>query len=105
MARHPKKPPKPPIEKAPAVSPRDLNLRDVEFLAVTLPPTGPHPPIAYSVEAAAAAVGYSEGTIRTAIYRGEIFPRYANSKAIILHEDLQEWARSLPLEPRKSYDR
>lgn len=56
-------------------------------------------PIAYDIKAAGAMVGYSEGTIRLAISRGELFPRYANSKGIILRDDLHEWAHNLPYAP------
>jgi len=100
LARHPEAAPRQPLKNPQqAATPYDLNLRDVEFFAVTLPPVAPHPPIAYSVEAAAAAVGYSEATIRLAIQRGELAPRYANSKAIVLHDDLHAWVHSLPSEP------
>lgn len=56
-------------------------------------------PIAYDLKSAAQAVGYSEGTLRLAINRHELLPRYANSKPIILRDELYEWAHSLPYEP------
>lgn len=56
-------------------------------------------PIAYDIKSAGAMVGYSEGTIRLAISRGQLFPRYANSKGVILREDLHAWAHNLPYAP------
>ena len=53
-------------------------------------------PIAYNIVGAAAAVGYSPATIRREIQRGNINPRYANSKAIITHTELLAWVESLP---------
>jgi excisionase family DNA binding protein len=61
--------------------------------------------IAYSVEEAAAAVGYSDWTIRQAIKNHELFPRYAGRKAVILHDDLYEWVANLPLEPPEKEDK
>lgn len=55
-------------------------------------------PIAYNMDAAAAAVGYSSSTLRNAIQRGELFPRYANSRPIILREELLAWANQLPID-------
>lgn len=57
-------------------------------------------PIAYNVQSAGAAVGYSAGTIYKALQNGELTARYANSKAIITHEELHAWVKSLPLEWR-----
>jgi len=54
--------------------------------------------IAYSIEEAAAAVGYSTDSIRRAIRNNDLVARYANSKPIILASELQEWAESLPTE-------
>ena len=62
-------------------------------------------PIAYDAEGAAAAVGYSSSTIRKAINRGDLTPHYANSKAVILREDLEAWVRSLPVYYEPSEDR
>ena len=55
-------------------------------------------PIAYDIEGAARAIGYSIFPIKQAIARGDLTPRYANSKPIILHDDLYEWAHSLPVD-------
>ena len=57
--------------------------------------------LAYSIEEAAEAVGYSTDTVRRAIRNSELTARYANSKPIILASELQEWAEALPTEPRK----
>ena len=57
-------------------------------------------PIAYNYDDAAAAVGLkSVFTIREAVRRGELIPRYPNSKTpIILHTELLAWAESLPVD-------
>ncbi|MCU1440004.1 MAG: hypothetical protein JWP85_1001 [Rhodoglobus sp.] len=55
-------------------------------------------PIAYSINDAARAIGQSVPTIKRAIAKGDLTPRYPNSKPIILHEDLLAWARALPVE-------
>lgn len=57
--------------------------------------------LAYTIPEAAAAVGLSERTIRDAIRRGDIAPRYLGSKPIIPAEELHDWLLSLPTE-RKS---
>ncbi|ALE91797.1 hypothetical protein AOC05_04820 [Arthrobacter alpinus] len=58
------------------------------------------PILAYNLEEAAEATGYSVGTLRIAIRRNDLLARYANTKAIILADELQEWLRSLPTEPK-----
>lgn len=54
--------------------------------------------IAFSIEEAAGATGYSTDTIRKAIRNSDLTARYANSKPIILAAELQEWAAALPTE-------
>lgn len=54
--------------------------------------------LAYDYAGAANATGVSEATIRRAVARGEIFPRYPNSKPVFLATDLQEWLESLPVD-------
>ena len=54
--------------------------------------------LAYSIEEAAAASGYSTDSIRRAIRKFELTARYANSKPVILAEELADWLRSLPTE-------
>lgn len=57
-------------------------------------------PIAYAVPDAAAAVGVSETTLREAHWRGEIEFHYPTTRPVVLHDDLVEWIRSAPTEPR-----
>ena len=54
--------------------------------------------IAFSIEEAAAAVGYSTDTIRRAIRNSEIVARYANSKPVIMAAELTAWIESKPTE-------
>lgn len=56
------------------------------------------PPILYSLEGAAEAIGQSKWTIEELIRQGELIPRYPNSKPGILHTDLYEWAHRLPVD-------
>jgi hypothetical protein len=56
-------------------------------------------PIAYPIIEAAAACGYSESVIKRAIAAGDLSPRYANTKGVILADELADWLRSLPIEP------
>lgn len=58
------------------------------------------PKLAYNLEEAAEATGYSVSTLRTAIRRNDLLARYANTKAIILADELLDWLKSLPTEPR-----
>ena len=81
-----------PNEKDARITDQDL------FVLANLTSVVTHP-IAYDLVSAGAAVGYSSSTIRLAINRGELVARYANSKAIVLHDDLVIWARNLPYEP------
>jgi hypothetical protein len=56
--------------------------------------------LAYNLEEAAEATGYSVSTLRIAIRRHDLLARYANTKPIILADELQDWLRSLPTEPK-----
>lgn len=56
-------------------------------------------PLAYSIADAGAAAGYSESVIKRAIAKGDLAPRYANTKGVILNDELHEWLQSLPTEP------
>ncbi|QYG12887.1 hypothetical protein [Microbacterium sp. PAMC22086] len=49
---------------------------------------------------AATAAGYSLETIRKAIRENELVPSYANSKPVVMVDELSRWPRSLPDEPR-----
>jgi hypothetical protein len=54
----------------------------------------------FRVEEAAEATGYSTSTLRIAIRRHDLIARYAKTKPVILAEELLDWLRSLPTEPR-----
>jgi hypothetical protein len=54
--------------------------------------------LAYSIPNAGQMVGYSESVIKQVIARGDLTPRFANSKPVLLHADLVEWLESLPLD-------
>lgn len=54
--------------------------------------------IAYTIAEAAELVGYSERTLKQAISDGNLAARYANSKGVIRHEDLESWIDRLPAE-------
>ncbi|MFF1828974.1 hypothetical protein [Paenarthrobacter sp. NPDC058040] len=56
------------------------------------------PKLAYSFEEAAVATGYSIDTIRRAVRANGLVARYANSKPVILTDELNEWLQSLPTE-------
>lgn len=58
--------------------------------------------ISYSIAEAAEMVGYSERTLKMAIANGSLAPRYANTKAIIRHEDLAAWVDGLSAESPSS---
>jgi len=58
--------------------------------------------LAYSLEEATEATGYSLDTIRKAIRNKDLTVRYANRKPVILAAELTDWLTSLPTEaPRK----
>lgn len=57
--------------------------------------------LAYSIEEAAEAAGYSTDTIRRALRNSDMTARYANSKPVILATELSEWLSSLPTEVPK----
>ncbi|MER2134158.1 MAG: hypothetical protein ABS910_05695 [Arthrobacter sp.] len=54
--------------------------------------------LAYNIEEAALATGYSVDTIRKAIRNNEIVTRYANTKPVITATELTDWLDSLPSE-------
>jgi hypothetical protein len=81
----------------PPVPSEGLNVKEPELLALVVGKVAPTP-IAYGIAAAANAVGYSETTIRHEITNGMLRARYANSKPVILHDELWKWAHNLPLE-------
>ena len=57
--------------------------------------------LAYSLEEAEAATGYSQRTLRRAIADDKLIARYANSKPVITAEELTNWLNSLPTEAPK----
>ena len=54
--------------------------------------------IAYTFEEAADQSGYSIRTLKQAVADGNLAARYANSKGVIRHADLDAWLDSLPAE-------
>ncbi|MGP9487874.1 hypothetical protein ACT3UQ_08985 [Glutamicibacter sp. AOP12-B1-11] len=54
--------------------------------------------LSYSLQESAEATGYSVRTIQNHMADGNIIGRYANSKCVILAEDLKDWLLSLPTE-------
>lgn len=56
--------------------------------------------LAYNLEEASAATGYSVSTLRIAIRRHDLVARYANTKPVLLAEELLDWLRSIPTEPK-----
>ena len=57
--------------------------------------------LSYNWVEAAEATGYSVDTIRRAVRNNELVTRYANSKPVILANELAEWLESLGTEPKK----
>lgn len=57
-----------------------------------------HSRLALTLPEAAEAVGYSLESVRAAIRRGDLVPSYANSKPVVMVEELERWLRSLPAE-------
>lgn len=53
------------------------------------------PPVAYTMQAAAAACGLSVSTLRAAVIKGTLSARWVGRKPIIRHEDLVEWVDEL----------
>ena len=54
--------------------------------------------LSYSLQEAAETTGYSVRTIQNHMADGNIIGRYANTKCVILAEDLKEWLLNLPTE-------
>lgn len=55
--------------------------------------------LAYSIEEAAVATGYSTDSIRKAIRNSDLSVKYANTKPVILASELESWLNALPSEP------
>lgn len=54
--------------------------------------------IAYTFEEAAEQSGYSIRTLKQAVTDGNLAARYANTKGVIRHADLDAWLDALPAE-------
>lgn len=55
--------------------------------------------LAYTFEEAAEQSGYSVRTLKQAVSDGHLAARYANTKGVIRHEDLEAWLDQLPTKP------
>jgi hypothetical protein len=60
--------------------------------------TAHKPPLAYTIEEAAAACGVSVRTLNRAISRGDITRRYPTSHPVILVTELDAWLSALPVD-------
>lgn len=58
--------------------------------------------MSYNLAEAAENTGYSIRTLQRHIKDGNLIARYANTKCVILHEDLEEWLKDLPTEAPQS---
>lgn len=54
--------------------------------------------IAYTFEEAAEQSGYSIRTLKQHVADGNLMVRYANTKGVIRHADLEAWLDKLPAE-------
>lgn len=54
--------------------------------------------VAYTLDEAAEATGYSRRTIDSAVAKHDLIPRYANSRPVIPAKELERWLDSLPTE-------
>lgn len=54
--------------------------------------------LAYNFDEAAEQSGYSVRTLKQAVADGNLLARYANTKGVIRHADLEEWLDQLPAE-------
>lgn len=54
--------------------------------------------LAYTLEEAAEQTGYSVRTLKNQASDGYLIIRYANTKGVIRHQDLEDWLESLPAE-------
>lgn len=55
--------------------------------------------LAYTLEEAAEQTGYSVRTLKNHAADGRLIIRYANTKGVVRHQDLEAWLESLPTEP------
>jgi hypothetical protein len=54
--------------------------------------------LAYTFEEAAEQAGYSVRTLKQQVADGNLAARYANTKGVIRHSDLDAWLDKLPAE-------
>jgi hypothetical protein len=54
--------------------------------------------LAYTFEEAAEQAGYSVRTLKQQVADGNLAARYANTKGVIRHADLDAWLDKLPAE-------
>lgn len=54
--------------------------------------------LAYSFEEAAEQTGYSIRTLKHHAANGDLIVRYANTKGVIRHDELNDWLANLPAE-------
>jgi len=55
--------------------------------------------LAYTFEEAAEQTGYSVRTLKQQVADGNLLARYANTKGVIRHADLDAWLDGLSAEP------
>lgn len=56
--------------------------------------------LALPIAEAAKVAGYSLETLRKAIRRDELMPSYANTKPVVMVEELIRWLRTRPIDVR-----
>lgn len=54
--------------------------------------------LSYTFKEAAEATGYSTDVIRREVAKGNLAARYANTKPVILADELNSWLNALPAE-------
>lgn len=59
-------------------------------------------PLAVDTDTATRLVGLSPSTVRALMRRGDLVARYSGTKPIFIVDDLREFLRTLPSEPRRS---
>ena len=55
--------------------------------------------LAYTYDEAAAQCGVSTMTIRRAVAKGDLIPRYPSSRPVLTRAELEAWLDRLPAEP------
>jgi hypothetical protein len=57
--------------------------------------------LAYTIQEAADATGYSESVVKDAMSRGDLIPSYENTKPVFRRTELERWLDAMPAEPVK----